>query len=361
MILAGLRPIYLEPRYEPHLGVNLGITPEQLDQALRENPEIKVIFLTYPNYFGIAADIYTCAHVARQYNIPLIVDAAHGAHFGFHPDLPLPAQASPATIVNLSTHKTCTALSQGSLTLFNDEAHIRRFYEVVNHLGFVSTSFSYVILSSVVMGVMQLHEQGQHLLGQAIEAATEVRAGINQIDGLVSFGPERKQAGFIAFDPLRVTVDVSATGLTGFAVEDQLIKEFQIYPEMATLQNVLFLFTMADRREHGQRVVSALQTIARQRPLIEPLPMIPPPPTPLQQLPPRPVFFNPYKRSLSISDSIGAVSAETIACYPPGSAIIVAGEQITPEIIDFLTEVRRRGGVLKGASDPNFKTIQVID
>jgi ornithine decarboxylase len=263
--------------------------------------------------------------------------------------------------VTQSTHKTCAALSQGSVALFNDEKLLPRFYETVNNLGFVSTSFSYVILASVVMGVLQLHDHGRDLLDRALNLAGEVRRQINEIEGLACFGAEARQDGFIGFDPLRVTVDVSRLGLTGFAVEQRLIDEFRIYPEMATLRHVLFLFTMADRAPGSCRVIAALHQLAQRCRLITPRPVLPPPPAPPQALPPRPVFYHRCKRRLPVGHSLGSISAETIACYPPGSAVIVAGETVTVEVLEFLTEIRRRGGVLKGASDPTFKTIQIIE
>jgi len=360
MIQADLRPVYVEPVYDTDLGLSLGVTPEQLDQALKANPEVKAVFLTYPNYFGIATDIEACAQVVARQGTHLIIDAAHGAHFGFHPALPRPAQDTTAAIVTQSTHKTCSALNQGSLALFNDEQVIDRFYEMVNHLGLITTSFSYVILASVVMAVLQLYEQGGALLNQAIEVATEVRQQINQIEGLSCFGWEARRAGFVEFDPLRVTVDVSRLGLPGFAIEKMLVEEFKIYPEMGTLRNVLFLFTMADDHHSGQQVVMALTRIARRLPPLAPPQVLPVPPNPPQVLSPRPVFFHPQRRAVPVRESIGAISAETIACYPPGSAIIVAGERITPEVIAFLEEIQQRGGTLKGASDPQFKSIQIV-
>lgn len=360
MIHAGLRPVYVEPVYETRLGLPLGITPGRLQRALKENPDVRAVFLTYPNYFGIAADIYACADVVARRQLPLIIDSAHGTHFCFHPDLPLPAQATSAAIVTQSIHKTCAALSQGSLALFNGEAPVSRFYEVVNSLGFVSTSFSYVILASVVMAVLQLYEQGQPLLERAMQTAEETRQAINRIDGLFSFGREALQPGFCGFDPLRITVDVSGLGLTGFAVEEQLIRQFRIYPEMATLRHVLFLLTMADDAERGRQIVTALQQLAGQKSRAELPPALPIPATPPQAVPPRPAFYHPHKRRVPVYDSIGAVSAETIACYPPGSAIVVAGEQLTQEVIAFLDETRQRGGTLKGASDASFETIQVL-
>jgi arginine decarboxylase len=361
MIQLGLRPVYLTPPYSAQLGINLGVTPQQLRQALDQHPDTRAVFLTYPNYFGVATDIHACAQIVQERGIPLIVDSAHGAHFHFHPHLPLAAEETGATIVTQSTHKTCAALSQGSLALFNDEHVIDRFYEIVNQLGFLSTSFSYVILQSVMLAVLQLELQGETLLGQAIEISEWVRAAINRIDGLHSFGCEQPQLGFAAFDPLRVTVDVSQLGLTGFAVEDILIQDFNIYPEMATLRHVLFLFTLADDWAAGQRIVEALQDLARRPRLHQGVPDPHPPKVPPQVLLPRQVFFSQHRRCVPVKEAIGLVSAETIATYPPGSPIIVAGEEITSDAVEFLQIVHAHGGVLKGASDPHFATISVVD
>jgi arginine decarboxylase len=357
----GLRPVYLAPPYAADLGVNLGVTPEQLRRALDEHPDTKAVFLTYPNYFGVATDIAACARVVLGRDIPLIVDAAHGAYLRFHPALPSPAEASGATIVTQSTHKTCSALSQGSLALFNDERVVSRFYEVVNQLGFVSTSFSYVILQSIILAVFQLQMEGEALLGRAIEMSEELRAAINQIDGLTCFGLAQRRAGFTALDPLRITVDVSQLGLTGFAVEETLIRDFNIYPELATLTNVLFLFTLADDPDAGRRVLRALHAVARggvRRPAPRQFPL---PPTPRQLCLPRASFFGRLRRGVPVQAAIGLPSAETIATYPPGSPIIVVGEEITREVVAFLQEVHAQGGVLKGASDPTLTTISVVD
>lgn len=359
MIVSDLTPVYVEPTYIPHLGLCTGLSPEQLTAALDKNPDVEAVFLTYPNYFGIACDISVCADIVADRNIPLIIDAAHGAHFGFHSALPTPAQATKASIITQSTHKTCAALNQGSLILFNHMENVAPFYRTANNLGYFSTSFSYLILLSISMAVTQLSCQGEELLGASIEVANGVREQINRIDGLHSFGIEEKTDGFHEFDPMRVTVNVARTGLTGFEFEDILIEEFKIYPEMATLHNILFLFTMADTTKDGQRVVDALQTITKRYVLTTPSPYPAPPPAPGQIVSPRQAYFAPRHR-MAAEKSIGQISAETIACYPPGSAIIVAGEEITVEVIEYLVEARARGAVLKGASDPEFKKIECI-
>jgi ornithine decarboxylase len=364
MIHMGLRPIYLCPHHDRELGMNLGITAEQIQEALEAHPHVRAVFLTYPNYHGIATDIQACARVVRAWGLPLIIDSAHGAYLRFHPALPGPAERTGAAITTLSTHKTGAALSQGSVALFHDEKLIRRFYEMVNQLGFISTSFSYVILLSISFAVRQLDIQGRELLSRAMDASDYVRTEINRIDGLRCFGRESThqgtRPGFMALDPLRITVDVSRLGLTGFEVEHHLIKRYRVYPEMASLQHVLFLMTPADNLATGQRIIQTLTAIARHRPIRAARYTLATPALPRQLVRPREAFYG-AKRRLPIQAAIGEVCAETIAAFPPGSALIVTGEEITQEVVDFLSAIRRRGGVLKGASDPEFATIQVLD
>lgn len=361
IIHLGVRPVYVAPRYSQRLGVTMGITPQELRQVLDQHPQSRAIFLTYPNYFGIATDIEGCARVAAEHGVPLIVDSAHGAHWAFHPIFPIRAEQAGAAIVTQSTHKTCPALGQGSLALFNDEAIIERFYEVVNHLGFVSTSFSSVILTALFKGIRMLHEEGHQLLGQRIEMVEWARAEINRTEGLRSFGAEEIQPGFVAYDPLRLTVDISELELTGFEIEEILIRNYGHYAEMATLENVLFLITLGTTWAGIRHLVAALKRIAHRPRPERSLPAIPFPDQPRQVLTPREVFFSQQRRTLPVRDAIGKVSAETISAYPPGSAVVVAGEEITAEVVEFLRAVQGHGGVLKGASDPDFVTIQVVE
>lgn len=361
IIHQGLVPVYLKPNYAKDLGLPLGVTVESLEAALQEHPDIKAVFLTYPNYYGIATDIEGCARFLKAKGIILILDSAHGAYYRFHPDLPLSAEQTSAAIITQSQHKTCSTLSQGSLALFNDESLIPNFYEWVNIGGFVSTSFSFIILQSLVLGVLQLEKQGHQLIDQALEACAWARGEINRIKGLKTFGPEAARPGFFALDPLRITVDVSALGLSGFEVSDRLADEFNIYAELATFQNVLLMFTLIDDKRVVTRVVQALRKIAESSNGHFSQPRLELPPLPPIRHRPRAAMHHRPRKTLSIAEAIGHVSAETISAYPPGSAIVVGGEEITSECVEFLTAVKEQGGLLKGASDPTFKTIQILE
>lgn len=360
VINLGLRPTYLAPRYDHELGVPLGPTPAQIAAALDHDRSLSTVVLTYPNYWGIAFDLRGCVAAARARGAQVIVDSAHGAHFRFHPGLPEAAELSGASIVTQSIHKTGTALSQGALALFNDADLVSRFYEMVNQLGFVSTSFSYPILQSIMLGVQQLASGPEHL-DAAITIAGRVRAEIDQLPLLRCFGADALAPAGCGLDPLRVTVDVQALGITGYAVEERLIHEFRIYPEMATLRHVLFLFTAADAWESGRRLVEALRRIVQTTARREPIGLGRPPAIPRRILNPRAAFLSRRRSRVPVWSAVGGVSGETIAAYPPGSPILVAGEEITAAALSFLTATRTAGGVLKGASDPTLETITVVD
>jgi arginine decarboxylase len=359
LIHLGLRPMYAVPRYLRDLGVPLGITPTQLRQSLEANSEVRAIFLTYPNYFGIATDIHGCAAVAREFGIPLVVDAAHGAHLAFHPALPTPAERTSAAIVTQSTHKTCGALGQSSAALFNEPALIDRFYEMVNHLGFVSTSFSSIILMTLFQSVRALAERGGDAITERLAMAEWARREINALDGLRCFGAEAYQEGFIGFDPLRITINVAQLGCTGFAVE-RALHELGHYPEFATLDNILILLTLGTGWDEIEHLVAALRDIAARPRAVRPARSRAFPAQPRQAVDPRAVFFSTHRRRLPADEAVGKIAAETIATYPPGAAVIVAGEEVTEEVVGFLRAVRRDGGVLKGASDPDLATMLVL-
>lgn len=361
MIHAGLRPVFITPRYSYKLGVTLGITGEELIRELDHHPETRVVFLTYPNYFGIATDISDLARITMERGIPLAVDSAHGSHWAFHSGFPIRAEQVGAKIVTYSTHKTCLALGQGSIALFNDTTLIPRLYEVVNNLGFVSTSFSSIILTGLFNGIYVLSEYGETILSERLEMAEWARQEINKIEGLHSFGLEEAQPGFIKFDPLRLTVDVSGIGLTGYEIEDLLIKQYGFYPEMGTLQNVLFLITPGIEWKVIKKMVKLLHKIAySSHPLRQPL-NLRSPDLPRQALTPRDAFYCRKRKIIPTQESVGTISGETISAYPPGSAVIVAGEVISQYVVDYLKKIKEYGGVLKGASDYSFNSIQILD
>jgi len=365
MYNVGLDPHYLYPAYLPEWDVLAGVTPEQVNEALHANPDIRMIFVTSPNYFGIVGDIKGIVEVAHQHDAIVIVDAAHGAYYNFYQQSPMPiaAEHAGADIVTQSTHKTLGALSQGSLLLINNTELIDPLYHVVNRLGDVSTSFSYPILLSIGLAVSQMHMHGQSLLENAIQVAESARDQIRDIDGLRCFGQEiiDPAKGVVALDPLRITVNVEGWNVTGYEVEDQLVREEHIVPELATWNNVLFLLTPFDGQEEADALVNALRRLENTMKRSHRRQSLPPPPQTQKRMTPREAFYAVKRREVPVSEAVGKVSGETIAAYPPGIAIVVEGEEITREIVEYLRLVQGAGGYLKGASHPEFDYMCIVE
>ncbi|MFM7324686.1 MAG: aminotransferase class I/II-fold pyridoxal phosphate-dependent enzyme, partial [Nodosilinea sp.] len=115
LILSGAQPVFLQPDYSEDLGLVLGIAPETVARALTDYPESRAVLVVSPTYHGICSDLAAITAITDQHNIPLLVDGAHGPHFGFHPDLPAAALSQGADLVVQSTHKVLGALTQAAM------------------------------------------------------------------------------------------------------------------------------------------------------------------------------------------------------------------------------------------------------
>jgi ornithine decarboxylase len=358
MIQGGFHPVYFVAAYDRELGLTLGPTVAGVRAVLDREP-VDCVFLTSPNYFGIVGELPSIVALAHERGLPVVVDAAHAPHFHFCDLLPAAAEDVGADFVAQSTHKVATALSQGSLLLLRNADSIPCLYEQVNELGLVSTSFSYPILASLELGIRQLVEEGEEIWQATIARAEAFRVACRHVPGLACFGDEqRHKAGLTQLDPTRVTIDVSRTGLTGIEFERRL-QSRRIYPELSTLQNLLFLFTPGTRDEDVHRLYVEVEQIAREA-TRSTTPTLPAPPSvPEMAIIPRAAKFG-RKTAVALSDAVGRISGETIATYPPGVPIVAAGEVVTAEIVEYLQFMHVHGAVLKGAADPEFRTLKVL-
>ena len=359
LIHGGLEPVYLVPSYDRDLGISLGPTLADVDAVLATSGDIDCVFLTSPNYFGIVGqlgDVIATAHARR---LPVVVDAAHAPHFHFCDALPPAAEDLGADCVTQSTHKVATALSQGSLLLLRSEEQIEVLYEQVNELGLVSTSFSYPILASLEIGIAQLRTEGDRLWRETLDRADALSAACRELPGVRVLGVEHaNRPGFADIDRTRVTLELGQTGLTGFDVERRLNARC-VYPEMATYRHVLFLVTPGTTDTDVYAVFEALRSILEEASDGRCLASWDPPPMPQRALLPREAKFAPKSR-VPIGSAAGKVAGETIATYPPGVPIIMAGEVFSHDVVEYLQAMHRCGAVLKGASDPAFLTVKVL-
>lgn len=117
LILGGVKPVYVQPVIDRHLGIAMGITPDSVAQAIDEHPKAKAVFVINPTYYGAASDLKAIVDLAHAHGMAVLADEAHGTHLYFHEDLPFSAMEAGADMATLSLHKTGGSLTQSSALL----------------------------------------------------------------------------------------------------------------------------------------------------------------------------------------------------------------------------------------------------
>ena len=137
LVLAGLRPVWVRPDIDPATGLPSAVPVRAVREALAAHPDACAVILGEPSYVGTIGDVAGHAEAAQQAGVPLIVDAAWAAHFGFHPDLPPHPLAAGADAMVTSAHKALPAATQGALVLARtdrlDAARLDRAFEADAH------------------------------------------------------------------------------------------------------------------------------------------------------------------------------------------------------------------------------------
>ncbi|MEH2355784.1 aminotransferase class I/II-fold pyridoxal phosphate-dependent enzyme [Nostoc sp.] len=366
LILSGAIPIFLNPEYDPVLDIAHSITPNAVESALQQHPDAKAVLTVYPTYYGVCGDLSAIASITHQYNIPLLVDEAHGAHFAFHPELPTPALAAGADLTVQSTHKVLGAMTQASMLHIQgnriDCDRISKALQLVQ-----STSPSYLLLASLDAARQQMAIHGKMLMSRTLQLAEEARTRISQIPELsVLQMPQLEESpGFVALDKTRLTVTVSGLGLTGFEADEILDEKFAVTAEFASLQHLTFIISLGNTPADIEQLVQGFTTLAKEyrrsnltvknlvwlnldRTLDYAL-----------QLSPREAFFA-VSEILPLTQTNKRICAEIVCPYPPGIPVLMPGEVITKSVLEYLQQIQAMGGFISGCNDINLKTLKVV-
>lgn len=367
LILSGAVPIFVNPEYDPVLDIAHSITPTGVAAALEQHPDAKAVMMVYPTYYGVCGDVAAIATLAHQYNIPLLVDEAHGAHFAFHPDLPTPALATGADLTVQSIHKVLGAMTQASmLHVQGSRIDIERVSKALQLVQ--STSPSYLLLASLDAARQQMALQGKQLMSRTLQLADDARTRISQIPGLSILQPVRATPGFVALDRTRLTVTVSDLGLTGFEADEILAQQLGVTAELPSLQHLTFIITLGNTEADIERLVQAFTTLAKEhrqsglsveacvRDKISTMPNV----EHLVRISPREAFFAPTE-TLPVEQTSDRISAELVCPYPPGIPVLMPGEVITPGAIDYLQQIQAMGGFISGCADTSLSKLKVVN
>ncbi|MEW6042106.1 MAG: aminotransferase class I/II-fold pyridoxal phosphate-dependent enzyme, partial [Elusimicrobiota bacterium] len=230
--LAGLWPIWIQPKIDQNLDIIFDSTPEQVESTLEKFPEARAVFITSPNYNGISSNLSKVAEICHRRGKILLVDEAHGPHFKFHKDLPISAVEAGADLCVHSTHKILSALSQGSMLHFNsDLVDLNRTRKIISMLQ--TTSPNYIILASMDLSRRQMVEHGEKIFERVINWAEMGRKRINRFKNFFCFTRKEIQARGFDLDVTKLTINVTKTGLTGYRIEDILSSEYNIQVDCA--------------------------------------------------------------------------------------------------------------------------------
>lgn len=351
MVYAGVIPIWVRPEINPATGLPEYLPSSRLRATLEEHPDAKAVLIGEPSYVGTMSNIPRLSTVCHEYGIPLVVDAAWAAHFGFHPDLPKNPLEEGADIVVTSAHKTLPSYSQASFVLakgdFVDLPRLNKAFDSTQ-----TTSMSGRILASIDAARALLQRHGEELIGPVIEATARGRnalreAGIGVIDGEY-------------IDPLKLVILLNETGANGNDVEAELLAA-NIDLEMANRDVIIPMITFADTPDRIATLVKRIiELVDKHRGEPRPVKIAPAfSVEPDVVTTPREAFFAPYE-VVSADQAVGRVSAELICPYPPGVPVLSPGERITHGAMSALLDARDSGVRIAFVSDPTLETFKVL-
>jgi arginine decarboxylase len=344
--LSGARPIFLTPKIDEGYQVPSYVDIETVKEALDRYPNAKALILTNPNYYGLAIDLTEIIKLAHNFDIPVLVDEAHGAHFIVGNQFPLSAIQAGADIVVHSAHKTLPAMTMGSYLHFNsrlvEKGKISYYLSILQ-----SSSPSYPIMVSLDLARAYL----EHIIQEdkqvnILHTIESVKQQINSLEEIEIVESDDK---LVRIDPLKLTVR-STINKTGYEIQDYFEKE-RIYAELADPTNLLFILPL----QETDQITDKLKMINKKVPN----------PTNFifannhfykkdrqDSIQPLEVSYSYLKtcekKLVSFDDAIGFYSAEAIVPYPPGIPFIMIGEKITYPLIEKLKDLIKLGVNIQG-------------
>lgn len=343
LILRKLKVTYIEPIILEN-GIFLPPNKKKIYEAMNRCVNPKGIILTYPNYFGISYNLEEIIHDLKKKGLKVIIDQAHGAHFGVCEELPI-SLTKIADYIVLSAHKTLPALTGGSYLLVNDENSNIDFYVST----FMTTSPSYLVMSSLDYARYYLEMYAKKEYKKLIQIAEGYKDKINSLGKVKILRKEDLLKGY-EIDKSRYLV-VLEEGYSGHKLLNYF-REEGIQSEMSIDSAVVLILSPFNNEEDFKKIYEAINKLDLNNIRGYNCNIYGSSITPDKALEPYEVF-NMKEEKCKLEKSIGRISKEPIIPYPPGIPIICSGEIISEEIIDKINTLRLNGGTVIGIDDNN--------
>lgn len=326
------------------------ILRDETIEAADANKKIAGVVITSPTYDGIVSDVVEIADVVHHYGIPLIVDQAHGAHFGFHPAYPENAVRQGADIVIHSVHKTLPAPTQTALLHRNgnliDREMLTKYLRI-----YQSSSPSYLLMAGIDEAMQFVTESGFQRLDELLNLRLKI---------------EEKAKNFCHIrvcpltEPGKLIISVKNTSLTGKVLHEVLRKKYHLQMEMAAGSYVIAILSMMDTEKGINRLLTALQEIDQSlsdmpaKQIVSPMLNI----RPEKSMELCDAYHLAYER-INAKDAKNRIVAEFVNLYPPGIPILVPGEVISKQILDLMEDYQKNGYTVQGIEHQELKVINI--
>lgn len=333
-----LKPIYVMPKTNED-GINLEITPKEVKNKIKENPDVKLVVLTSPTYEGIISDIKEIVKICHENKIPVLVDEAHGAHLKFmNKTKELSAVDAGADIVVQSVHKTLPALTQTSLLHIN--GNMVNEEKLKHELSIFETSSPSYILMASIENCLDFLQQNENMFEKYEENLEYFYSKTKEIKKLEIL---KNKLTDQYFDDGKIVIITTKTNITGKELSEILRKKYKIELEMSSVNYAIAMTSVCDSKENVERLINALIDIdakleIQKMPKYEFENILPIISKSIYEAEKEDKFVKTDYRKVE-----GRISKEYMWVYPPGIPIITPGEIISKDIINLLEQISEAG------------------
>lgn len=320
LALLDLEPVWLVPKQDAGSGLPGRIQAEDVAAALADHPDAAAVYVTSPDYFGVLAPIEAIAEACKKYDVPLIVDNAHGAHL-FFTSQKHPLELGAAMTAD-SPHKTLPVVTGGAWLNIADNRFIDQAKDAMALFG--STSPSYITMTTLDLCATWLETHGKEAYRKLEQTIAELKVYARSLGYTLPTG---------AVDPTRLSLGTGALQINGNDLAE-CFRENGVEPEHWDDENVVLIATPFNTEADFAK----LKTAMAQGILLPKTTTIPHPPLP--SLPeilcsPREAMFAPWE-IVPLELAVGRIAADAACPCPPGVPVVMPGEKITKEITVFL-------------------------
>lgn len=350
--MKGLKPIYYYPPLLEGTPVNGRVLCEEIEVILKQQEEIKLVVITSPSFEGVVSDISRLSGIVHEYGAYLMVDEAHGAHFGFHEGFPESAITHGADIIIQSLHKTLPSFTQTAVLHLN---HLQISKRIKQYLSiYQSSSPSYILLSGIDRCITLLETRREELFEAYDQKLRDFYQQMKKLKNLKILMSDSSQSReHFVMDPSKIIIMVHNTNLGGHALHRMLYEKYHIVMEMETPYYVLGMTSIADKAEGFKRLSKALLEIDKMVQIISDDSGYE------YSIRPKEVLLLSKAMELEhgilpLKKSIGRICGAYICMYPPGSPLLVPGELIEEDIILYIEQIISNHITITGLSEEGY-------